>query len=105
MSMSALLHNAVRMEANKKNDTAWLSIYDAGHDHVTIFMPLPLAEQIAELFENYDDMCDECHKAKAEVDSPYCLSCGVEKAIEAREMREMGEDDRAHAWADKQRGL
>lgn len=48
--ISANLHNVAKVEACTSGDTAWFSLMDADGNKFTAFVPLPVAEAMAQAF-------------------------------------------------------
>jgi len=52
--MSSNIHGATSMEAGSQDGTSWLTI-NSDHGHVTVFMPLQVAEATARAFNMMTD--------------------------------------------------
>jgi len=62
----------------------------------------------ANLLREYDDLladlCDECRvNPHTDDDQRLCRECAREAGELARDLAEAADDDRAHAWADRER--
>jgi hypothetical protein len=63
MSLTVSLHRPARMKSFVRDNRGWLTIISEDGGEVTVFMPIPIADAIVDVWESRAEIIDAAERA------------------------------------------